>query len=177
MSYEYDSTSAAGHFTGKDTWRNGLKNQLDGYLMMHANRSLSLVRHPSAENTLALVEWSEQFKGPSMPVHITRTHVVFASGELSTDENSVTLRATNVLNSHDTIHRVSTSEHTMPSGIILPAVTVQRIALPKQASDISLADMHNGDYEPISDQTAYNPELALSVLRASSLLCRFATRA
>ena len=173
MSYKTKSASNAGHFTANETWRNGHVNQLDSYLMMLANRSFPLVRRPSSKHTTALVDWAERFKIHN-PVLIGRTLVSLASGELHINEHTVSLRAINALNGYDTIHRISTESCTTNEGLIMPMVTVQRIALPKQVAEIEMTDLHCSEIKPLSNDTVYNPELSLSVIRAAQLLCEFA---
>ena len=174
MSSESTSASAAGHFTAKMGKHDQQRTQLDGYLMTHANCSLPLARTTSVQDALMLWHWSEEFIARPPVEGVTRTRVSFAYGEMSIDKCAVNLRSTNVLNRRDTIHRILLPEDAeSSSGLILPLVLVQRVGLPNNVADIAMADLDQADVTPISDETVYNPTLALSVLRAASLLCQF----
>ncbi len=178
MSTENNSASTAGHFTANKEWQNSTKTQLDGYLMMHANGSLPLVRRSSAKDIAAVEEWAENFNTYSRQYHIGITTVGFASGELSVSNEALYLRATNSLNGRDTIHEISISRDTsLESSDILPAVLVERITLPKGFATVSMLDMDFEERQPLACELADSSELALSVLRAAFLLCKFTAQA
>ncbi len=140
--------------------------------MAHANRSLPMARGSEVGEALTLWGWAENFRLQQKVGYVERTKVGFASGELVIDEGSVSLRAKNAVNNSDTIHRVSVPKVTeSPSGLVLPLVLVQRIGLPENAANVSMAELDSAEIVPLSVDSAYNPKLAGSVLRAAFLLC------
>jgi len=163
MSFENKSASETGHFTASPSERQARRMKLDGYLMLHANRSLPLVRLASAKETLRAVAGVSSLREPKKSFILGHTGAGFAAGELIVKDDILTLRATNSLSRHDTAYRFTTN----------PGMAMERFTVPAElaATPIQAIDL---DGVSVGLDMSGNPTLLLSVLKTASLLCRFA---
>lgn len=154
------------HFTARPNPDLARRMEVDGLLMVLANRSLPLYKNTTEKDRLKTARNVSAIGNIASNLSVARTRTGFGRGELIINDGTLTFRAQNLLNSLDTAYVLE------PNGTDFAA---NRFDIPKNLADTLLVDGVLNDMEIAKPKDFNrNPELADSVMRAANLFYKLA---